>query len=116
MEALNYKGLIKQIILNYVNAVSGETMQPIETQVVFDDEQGRYLVLNVGWQEEDRVFGCAIYVEVKVDEIWIQRDFTEPGIAYQLMNFGVPESCIMLGYRSPAIREIAAADVTIKTV
>ncbi|NEO58245.1 MAG: XisI protein [Okeania sp. SIO3B5] len=39
--------------------------------------------------------------EVKDGKIWIQQDFTEQGIAQQLLDLGVPKSDIVLAFRSP---------------
>ncbi|MHC5778538.1 element excision factor XisI family protein, partial [Nostoc sp.] len=41
----------------------------------------------------------------KDDKIWIQRDFTEEGIANQLVELGVPTTDIVLGFRSPYVRQ-----------
>ncbi|MEH1781141.1 MAG: element excision factor XisI family protein [Nostoc sp.] len=43
----------------------------------------RYQVINIGWQELTRIFGCIIYVEIKDGKIWIERDGTEIGVASQ---------------------------------
>ncbi|MGB0561550.1 MAG: XisI protein [Spirulinaceae cyanobacterium] len=109
METLKFSGLIKQTLLRYLELIG--TDEQVEAQAMFDDERGRYSILNVGWQDEDRIFGCPIYVEVRDDKIWIQRDFTEPGIATQLLSLGVAEEQIVLGYRSPTIRRLMASVV-----
>ncbi|NEO86122.1 MAG: XisI protein [Spirulina sp. SIO3F2] len=106
MEQLDFSGLIKQTLLRYLERIG--TDANVEAQAVFDDEHGRYSILNVGWQDEERIFGCPIYVEVREDKIWIQRDFTEPGIATQLLGLGVDEAQIVLGYRSLTIRRLIA--------
>ncbi|MCC5650004.1 XisI protein [Nostoc sp. XA013] len=72
--------------------------------MVFDTERDRYL-LYVGWHDEERVYGCPIHISIKDDKIWIQRDFTEEGIANQLVELGVPTTDIVLGFRSPYVRQ-----------
>jgi XisI protein len=40
-------------------------------------------------------------------KIWIQRDFTEAGIAQQLVDRGVPKPDIILSFRSPFVRKFS---------
>jgi hypothetical protein len=46
-----------------------------------------------------------IHVDIKDGKIWIQRDFTEEGIPNQLVELGVPKTDIVLGFRSPYVRQ-----------
>ena len=63
-------------------------------------EGNRYQVLNIGWQQLTRVFGCIIYVEIKDGKIWIERDGTEIGIANELVEAGVSKQDIVLGFKA----------------
>lgn len=62
-------------------------------------------MFHVGWRREKRVFGCVIHIEIREGKIWIQQDGTEAGIANELIEVGVPNSDIVLGYRSPYMRK-----------
>lgn len=104
METLNFSELIKQVLYHYLELIG--TQNDVEAQAIFDEQRDRYSILNIGWQDEERIFGCPIYVEIKDEKIWIQRDFTEPGIATQLLSLGITEDQIVLGYRSPTIRHL----------
>ncbi|NJK69542.1 MAG: XisI protein [Microcoleus sp. SU_5_3] len=77
----------------------------VATQIAFDIERNIYLMFHVGWRGEKRVYGCVIHIEIKEDQIWIQRDGTEVGIANELIAAGVAKSDIVLGYRSPYMRK-----------
>ncbi|BDI18760.1 hypothetical protein ANSO36C_45620 [Nostoc cf. commune SO-36] len=103
MENLNYQELVKKIIYKYVNEQPKEDLE--NTEIVFDTERDRYLLLYVGWNDEERVYGCPIHLSIKDEKIWIQRDFTEEGIANQLVELGVPTTDIVLGFRSPYVRQ-----------
>ncbi|MEH2348690.1 MAG: XisI protein [Nostoc sp.] len=103
MEKLNYQELVKKIIYKYVKDQPKEDLE--NTEIVFDTERDRYLLLYVGWHDEERVYGCPIHISIKDDKIWIQRDFTEEGIANQLVELGVLTTDIVLGFRSPYVRQ-----------
>ncbi|WP_367267678.1 element excision factor XisI family protein [Okeania sp. SIO2C9] len=51
------------------------------------------------------MYGCPIHIDIKDGKIWIQRDFTEEGLAHQLVELGVPSSDIILGFRAPSVRQ-----------
>ncbi|MBP0029473.1 XisI protein [Roseofilum sp. Guam] len=107
MENLNYVEAIKKIILEHWQYRQQDTT--VDAQIVFDEERQHYLLLHVGWEDEKRIYGCPIHVEIKEDKIWIQRDFTESGIAQELMDVGIPKDKIVLGYRSPTVRQLIAS-------
>ncbi|MFM6193724.1 MAG: XisI protein [Planktothrix sp.] len=110
MEIEKYRTIIQSIINQYSNSDLDD--QEVETQIAFDLEQDRYLMFHVGWRGERRVFGCVIYIEIKDEKIWIQRDGTEGGIANELIAAGVPKSDIVLGYRSPYMRQFTELTVS----
>jgi hypothetical protein len=37
--------------------------------------------------------------------VWIQRDDTEDGIAYELEDAGIPKTSIVLGFKQPEVRQ-----------
>ncbi|MBW4673584.1 MAG: XisI protein [Desmonostoc geniculatum HA4340-LM1] len=103
MEIRDYQELVKKIIYEYANDQPKEYLE--NTEIVFDTERDRYLLLYVGWHDEERVYGCPIHISIKEEKIWIQRDFTEEGIANQLVELGVPTTDIVLGFRAPYVRQ-----------
>jgi hypothetical protein len=98
-----YRKLIQSVIEKYSDCDVDDP--EVETQIAFDLKRDRYLMFHLGWRGEKRVFGCVIHIEIKEGKIWIQRDGTERGIANELIEAGVPKSDIVLGYRSPYMRQ-----------
>ncbi|HAX79127.1 MAG TPA: hypothetical protein DCY88_25695 [Cyanobacteria bacterium UBA11372] len=68
----------------------------------------------VGWRDEVQVYGSLIHIDIKGNRIWIQRDGTQEGIAQQLVDAGVPKSDIVLGYRSPFVRQFTGFAVGVE--
>ncbi|MBC6422202.1 MAG: XisI protein [Hormoscilla sp. SP5CHS1] len=64
-----------------------------------------YLLLYVGWNGEERIHGCPIHINMNDGKIWIQQYFTEEGLANQLVELGVPKTDIVLGFRTPYVRQ-----------
>ncbi len=72
---------------------------------VFDRESDRYLLMIVGRENDRRVHGCLVHVDIIDGKVWIQRDGTEGGIANDLVEAGMPKNRIVLGFHSPELRK-----------
>ncbi|HBB30660.1 MAG TPA: XisI protein [Cyanobacteria bacterium UBA8803] len=103
MERLDYRELVKKII--HQHAIEQSEEDADKAQIVFDTERDRYLLLYVGWRDEERIHGCPIHIDIKDGKIWIEQDFTEEGLANQLVELGVPKTDIVLGFRVPYVRQ-----------
>jgi XisI protein len=103
MERLNYRELIQKILKEHQSyrAVN----DPSEAQVICDTENDHYLLVYVGWQDETPLYGCPIHVDIKDGKFWIHQDFTEDGVAAELLQMGVPKTDIVLAFRSPFMRK-----------
>jgi hypothetical protein len=104
METLTYQQLIQNIIKNYADQHHQQSNQ-VESQIICDTKNNHYLLLYVGWEGEKNIYGCPIHVDIKDDKFWIHRDFTEQGIASQLLEAGVSKDNIVLAFRSPFNRQ-----------
>ncbi len=102
MEGLNYSELVQRILKHHVeNRLNSKT----EVHLIFDTERDRYQLLQIGWEDLIRVFGCIIYVAIKDGKIWIERDGTEIGFANELVEAGVPKQDIVLAFKAPYRRK-----------
>ncbi|MFN9648942.1 MAG: element excision factor XisI family protein, partial [Pseudanabaena sp.] len=45
-----------------------------------------------------------VYVRIRDQKFWIEEDWTEVGIANELIALGVPKEDIVLGFHSPQMR------------
>jgi hypothetical protein len=61
--------------------------------------------LNLGWHEFERTFDVIVHLQIQNNQIWIQRDHTEAGIANALLEQGIPQAQIVLGFHAPYKRE-----------
>ena len=77
----------------------------IETEVIFDLDRDRFLLIDLGWKEHQRIYNCVIHLEIRKEKIWIQRNQTDRPIADVLISMGVATEDIILGLQPPYIRE-----------
>lgn len=102
METLNYQEAIETLLRNFSEMVMPEGE---EVEIIRDRAGGHYLVIVVGWHDQGRVYGSLVHLDLKDNKIWIQQDRTEPGIAKELVEMGIPKSNIVLAFKSTFLRQ-----------
>ncbi len=95
------RDVIEKVLTDYKNFGGKDD---IETRTVFDREHDQYLLVHVGWQNDIRMHGCLIHIEIIKGKIWIQYDGTEDGIALDLEKEGIAKDQIVLGFHPADIR------------
>ena len=98
-----YQEYVQRVLREY--AEFGKRPNEIEVQLSFDTERNHYHLFNAGWQDEHRIYGCVIHVDIKNGKIWIQHDGTEAVIADEFLKLGVPPEDIVLAFHSPFRRQ-----------
>ncbi|MDJ1177626.1 XisI protein [Roseofilum sp. BLCC_M91] len=102
---IGYQTLIKNILTEY-DRISAQVPDPdIDEILMFDDERNQYLWFNIGWKDGRRIKAVSVYVRVKNEKIYIEEDWTEEGIATELLREGVPKEDIVLAFHSPETRK-----------
>jgi hypothetical protein len=99
-----YRKYIQQLLQERAER-SRQSPSQVEAQTIFDTERDHYQLVYVGWKRNGlRDYGCLLHLDIKNGKIWIQYDGTEGGIAYQLVELGVPKEDIVLGFQPPEVR------------
>ena len=103
-ELTRYRQFITQILADYTEFLSGDPA--FEPLLVIDDRHDHYMILFVGWRNQDRERELRIHVFVRLigSKFWIEEDGTEFGIAQRLIDVGVPKADIVLAFQTPAER------------
>ena len=104
-KSLKYKEIIKKILNRYVEIDRQQAEEGVEYYLVSDDDQGHYIWGSIGWSKGKRKRYMTAHLRVKEDKIWIETDFTEEGIATDLLNAGVPKEDIVLAFHEPSMRK-----------
>ena len=102
MDKVNtYRVEIKRILSAYAALVARQPTPGVETLLVFDEARDQYLWLQVGWADDQRVYGVTLHVRILEGKIRIEQDWTEEGIASDLLQAGVPRADIVLAFHEP---------------
>ena len=98
-----YRQLIQQIIQTYCQlSPSDESLQSLP---IFDSIHEQYLLVRMGWEGQNRIKRTIIHIQLKNEKIWIEEDWTEEGIATDLLLAGVPQEDIVLAFHPPTLRQ-----------
>ncbi len=104
MDKLNaYRAIVEHVLTEYAHLP--HAYADSRNQVVFDRERDNYLLMRIGWDNVRRIHGCMIHVDIIDGKVWIQRDGTEDGIAYELEQGGIARDDIVLGFHEPNVRQ-----------
>jgi hypothetical protein len=104
MDNINHhRNVIERVLGDHAKIPS--SVGEVEFQTVFDRNNDHYLLVQVGWGKQKRIYGVLAHVDLVGDKVWIQHDGTEEGLANQLRAAGIPAEHIVLGYRIPEVRQ-----------
>jgi hypothetical protein len=73
----------------------------VVAETVFDDEHGHYMLFYTGWDRRRRIHGSVIHIDLRDDKVWVQHDGTNLGIVGELIEAGIPQEEIVLGFHHP---------------
>jgi XisI protein len=100
-----YPNLIKRILTEYAELSNRHPNPDIETFLIVNETKSHYILMNLGWQNGERVSGMTVYVRIKEGKFWVEEDWTEDGIASDLVSAGVPKEDIVLAFHEPRMRQ-----------
>jgi hypothetical protein len=110
MDSLNnYRKLVKQLLSEYAEIPVFDSA--IQNEIIFDLENDRYMLINIGWFNEQRIHSCVIHIDIIDGQVWIQANNTDRLIAEELVAAGVPAESIVLGLQPPDVRPYTAYGV-----
>ena len=103
MAAVNtYPDIVEQILEAYTKVPYAHGNMTCEA--IFDRRHGRFVLITLGWDGEERVHHSLAHIDIVDGKLWIQVDGTEHGIAPELVRAGIPNSDIVLAFRPPEVR------------
>jgi hypothetical protein len=104
MAAVNdYAEIVEKVLAVYTTIPYAHGDLTCES--IFDRCRGRFVLMTLGWDDDERVHHPLAHVDIIYDKLWIQTDNTEHGIAPDLVEAGIPKSAIVLAFRPPELRK-----------
>jgi XisI protein len=104
-----YRNIIKELLEKY--SQYKPKYGDIDVEKIFDNEHNHYQITAVGWNNQNRVYGAMMHLDIKNNKIWIQQNTTEVDIALELMDMGVQKEDIVVGFHTPKVRQMTGFGV-----
>jgi hypothetical protein len=101
---MEYRRHIQQILKQY--QAHQPASKEVTVQLITDTAHDHYQVYYVGWQNDRRVHGCLLHLDICDGKVWIQYNGTEESVADKLVEMGVPKEDIVLGFYPAYYREL----------
>jgi hypothetical protein len=101
----SYRESIKKILTEYDHLANRSAKKKYETCLIFDEIHDHYLWMSVDWVNQKRINNTHVHIRIKNEKIYIEEDWTEEGIANELLTEGVPKSDIVLAFHDPETRK-----------
>src|SRR5207245_6270460 len=102
-DVTSYSGTIEQFL--YVYTKIPDAHGDLTCEAIFDRPRNRFVLMTLGWDDDERVHHPLVHVDIIDGKLWIQADNTEHGIAPELVKAGIPKSDIVLAFRHPDVRQ-----------
>jgi XisI protein len=98
-----YRKCLQEFLNNYSSY--GSKNPDIETQLILDPVNDRYLLFRTGWDRQRRIHHCVFHFDIKGDKIWIQENNTDIEVDKELEEMGISKKEIVVGFHHPSMRE-----------
>jgi hypothetical protein len=100
------RSLLIRLLREYERLYNLQPAPGVETFVILDEQRDHYLLMSVGWADGRRVRRAVLYVRLRNGKFWIEEDWTENGIATDLLRDAVPKDDIVLAFQAPERRPL----------
>jgi XisI protein len=99
-----YRSIVIEILTKY--AQYNPSYGQVEIEQIFDRDRDRYQLLAIGWNQQNRIYGTTIHLDIQNEKVWIQQNTTEFDLASDLVERGVPKQDIVIGFHTPKMRQL----------
>jgi XisI protein len=99
-----YRSIVIEILTKY--SQYKPSYGQVEIEQIFDRDHDRYQLLAIGWNQQKRIYGTTIHLDIQDEKVWIQQNTTEFDLASDLVEMGVPKQDIVIGFHTPKMRQL----------
>lgn len=112
MDRLKHIRKIVQEVLTEYHKLNEKSSSTTESALAFDEVHEQYLLLLMGWHRDERIKSVMIHIRLKDNKIWIEEDWTEDGVATDLLHSGIAREEIVLAFHPPRLRQYTDFAIT----
>ncbi len=65
-----YRQIIRDVLIPYTQIPY--SYGDLQCKTVFDRENDSYLLVTLGWQQDKRIHGCLVHIDIIDGKLWIE--------------------------------------------
>ena len=100
-----YRKIVEELLVRYDELARHPIDPQIEDLCVFDRERDCYMWFQLGWQQGSRLCGATVLIRLCEGRVLLEADWTDFGVADDLISAGIAEEDLVLAFQPPALRE-----------
>ena len=97
-----YRDIIERILTDIALYIPQDEQAPHKT--FFDRKSDSYAIVEVGWEDDERIHQFVMHLEIISGKVWVQADNTDLNVTKELERAGIPKNDIVLGFHPPDVR------------
>ena len=101
-----YRFYIKKVLTEYHEWVCGSANLDQESCLIFDETNDQYMWLFMGWEGKKKFRNIQVHIRIKNEKIYIEEDWTEEGIANELLREEISKEDIVLAFYDTQTRKL----------
>jgi hypothetical protein len=98
-----WRGIIEKSLQYYADIPY--SYGDVKTYVVTSQDRNHFMLMHEGWENNRRVHGCVVHIEIRDEKIWMHYDGIEDSITEDLVAAGVPKDHIVLAFHPLDVRQ-----------
>jgi hypothetical protein len=102
----NYRQIIQNVLTKLDQIANSSSKKKLETCLIFDENHDHYLWISIGWINKKKINNTQIHIRIKNERVYIEQDWTEIGIASELLASGISKEDIVLAFHDPESRKL----------
>jgi XisI protein len=91
----------QKIIVQFLRDITPQHASALQYQIVQDTQHHHYQLLVTGWQNNKRVHGIVVQIDLRDGLVWVQENGTDFDVAAELEQRGIAGDKIVIAYLNP---------------
>ncbi len=99
-----YQSILTQYLSDFAKEPPYANMPDVKTTILIDLKGNHFQAVDIGWAGVKHVFSPVFHFDIKDGKIWFQCNNTDREVIDELIEMGVENNDIVLGFQPPYVR------------